>query len=422
MTNTITLTPEQSRAQDAVAAWLRDRSKPWFTIHGLAGTGKTSLARHFAAQQSGRVVYAAYTGKACDVLRKKGCSPVSTIHRLIYLPRADRNEELQRLQLELESCSDAAIERRLFRRIEELQTPKWCISHKSLLTGAALLILDECSMVNEPLARDLLSFGVPILVLGDPGQLPPIEGFGYFDAKPDFMLNEIHRQAAESPVIQLALKAREGRTLLAGNYGSSRVITRARVGLEEAIGVTQIVCGSNKARVALNIESRQLRRFSGIYPQKGERLICLRNNEKTGMLNGMMVDLTTDAGAPLPRDEFGEVIDLAQWEEDHGEPYVPVPIEECGPFVEFDTTEHGRFKAYKLNFTKPEAIRAMDFRKRAAADEFDWGWAITGHKAQGSQFESVLVYADLFKWDRDMFSRWLYTSITRAEDRVIVAL
>lgn len=391
---TITLTSEQASAQDAVAAWLRDRSKPWFTLHGLAGTGKSTLAKHFASMQNGRVVYAAYTGKACEVLRRKGCIPTFTIHRLIYLPQQDRNEELERLRTELTSNLDPATERRLFRRIEELQAPKWALSHKSPLIGASLLILDECSMVDERLARDLLSFKVPILVLGDPGQLPPIEGAGYFDAKPDFTLTEIHRQAAESPVIQLALKARRGEHLTSGSYGTSRVMSRAKLGRDEALGVAQIICGSNKARTALNVENRALRGFEGPWPRAGERLICLRNNEKTAMLNGMMVDLTTDAA----------------------------PLSDDSPFVEFEAGETGKLKAYKLCFTKPEAMRAMDYRKRAAADEFDYGWAITGHKSQGSQFESVLVYADMFKWDRDMFARWLYTAISRAEDRVIIAL
>lgn len=419
MTNAITLTPEQSHALDAVGDWLTRRELPFFTLHGLAGTGKTTLARYFASLQNGRVVYGAYTGKACDVLRKKGCFPVSTLHRLIYLPQSERSEELSKLQLELESCTDGAIERRLFKRIEELQKPKWALSHKSILNGAALLILDECSMVDEKLASDILEFKVPVLVLGDPGQLPPIEGTGYFDVKPDFMLTEIHRQAAESPIIQLAMRAREGRSLPPGDHGTSRVITRKKVGLEEALGVSQIICGLNRTRTALNTENRQLRGFSGPFPQKGERLICLRNNEKTAMLNGMMVDLTSDAEGVMPRDAEGYVPHEG---EDVVETSAPPPIDPDSPFIEFETAEHGRLKSYKLNFTKPDAIKAMSYSKRAAADEFDWGWAVTCHKAQGSQWPSVLVYADGFKWDRELYARWLYTALTRAEEKVIVAL
>lgn len=397
----ITLTPEQSRANDAVGEWLTKAEKPWFTIHGYAGTGKTSLAKHFASQQSGRVIYAAYTGKACDVLRKKGCDPVSTIHRLVYLPMNERQDEIAELQAKLSAGVSPDEERRIYRRLEQLQSPRWTISFKSPLIGASLLVLDECSMVDEKLANDLLSFRVPILVLGDPGQLPPIEGSGFFDAQADFMLEEVHRQAAESPVIQLAMKARLGKSLPYGVYGDSRVITRAKVGLEEALGVSQIICGGNKTRVVLNQENRKLRKFNGPLPLNGERLICLRNNEKTSMLNGMMVDLTSDA---LPgRDATGERV-------------------EDSPFVEFETKDNGTLRAYRLNFTKPEAVKAMDYRKRAAADEFDYGYAITGHKSQGSSWPSVLVYADLFRWDRDLFARWCYTALTRAEDRVILAL
>lgn len=413
---TITLTFEQSRCADAVNEWLKDPSrKPWFTIHGYAGSGKTSLAKHFAEQQSGRVVYAAYTGKAAGVLAKKGCTPAMTIHRMLYLPQSERNEELIELQKKLDAGVDPSTERRLFKRIEELQAPKWALSHKSPLIGASLLVLDECSMVDSMLARDILSFKIPVLVLGDPGQLPPIDGAGYFDQTCDFMLTEVHRQAAESPVIRLAMQARDGRSLALGKYGSSRVISKSKVGREEALEVAQIICGLNRTRVVLNNENRALRGFEGPYPRAGERLICLRNNQKTGMLNGTMVDLTTNAMPPLVAAE-----DIVDFDEGPDVPLTP-EYDHDSPFIYFDTAEHGRLKAYKLCFTKPEAIKAMDYRKRAAADEVDYGWTISCHKAQGSQFESVLVYNE-FTWDRDLHKRWLYTACTRAEDRVIIAL
>lgn len=341
-------------------------------------------------------MFAAFSGKACDVLRRKG-SPAQTIHSLIYLPTSERSEELETLRAELDTDpppSDAR-ERKILARIEQLSSPKFAVRprDRSPLTGASLLVLDECSMVSESIARDLLSFEVPILVLGDPGQLPPIEGAGYFDSKADFTLTEIHRQAAESPVIQLAMAAREGRPLRSGAHGSSYVTSRARINESLALGVSQIVCGSNKARAELNTENRKLRGFSGTFPQAGERLICLRNNAKTGVFNGQIFETTGDA-----------------YEDPSSPSMLVIP------------TAEQEFRAYKLCFTKPEALKAMPYGKRAAADDFDFAWALTGHKSQGSQWESVMVWADQFRWDRDLYNRWLYTACTRAEERVVVAL
>lgn len=390
---TITLTSEQSRAQDAVAAWLRDRPKPWFTLHGPAGSGKSSIAEHLVALQDGRTVAATFSGKAASVLRKKGFPGASTIHRLIYAPIAERNEELIDLRKKLETCTDTAEERRLMRRIEDLSAPKFTLKapEKCLLTGASLLVLDECSMVGSDLARDLLSFNVPILVLGDPYQLPPIEGGGYFDAKSDFALTEIHRQAAESPVIQLATAAREGRQLKPGRYGDSMVTHRSKVTPDLALGVSQILSCSNKARIALNVENRVLRGFEGQWPRKGERLICLRNNPNSEILNGDQIELNADA-------------------EDDGEATLKLH------------TADRTYRVYKLCFTNPERLKAMPYNKRAACDEFDFAYCTTIHKFQGSQAPSVLLWDDLWSWDKEMQKRSRYTGLTRAEDRVIVAL
>lgn len=389
----ITLTVEQSRAQDAVGAWLKSCDKPFFTIHGAAGVGKTSLAKAFTALQSGRVLAAAYSGKAASVLRKKGFPAASTIHSLLYAPLSERNEELTQLRRDLEICSDDSKSRRLIARIEKLSAPTFVLKapEKSALTGASLLVLDECSMVGPDLASDLLSFKVPILVLGDPYQLPPIEGGGYFDRAPDFMLTEVHRQAKESPVIQLATRAREGLPLTAGMFGTSRVIRRAQINAEAALGVAQILSCSNRARIELNAENRKLRGFEGPWPRKGERLICLRNNPQTGILNGDQIELSADA-------------------EEHSDAILSLP-----------TTDR-IYKAYKLCFSHPERLKAMPYSKRAAVDEFDYAYCCTIHKFQGSQAPSILMWDDLWAWKPEMQRKSRYTGITRAEDRVIIAL
>ena len=174
--------PQQDRALKEIAAWLKSGRPQIFRLFGYAGTGKTTLARHIAEGIDGETVFAAYTGKAALVLRNKGCTDARTIHSLIYRAQ-DLDEEV----------------------------PSFVINEQSPANDAALIIIDECSMVDEELGRDLLSFGRPVLVLGDPAQLPPVKGGGFFtEAEPDFMLTEVHRQAADNPIVRMSMIVREG--------------------------------------------------------------------------------------------------------------------------------------------------------------------------------------------------------------------
>ncbi len=169
-------TREQAEAIDGVGRWLKRGEPQVFRLFGYAGVGKTTLARHVAEAADGETAFAAFTGKAAMVMRAHGCPGATTIHALIY--RASEG-------------ADGA--------------PTFTINEDGPASRASLIVIDECSMVDAELARDLLSFGKPILVLGDPFQLPPVKGGGYFtDAAPDVMLTEIHRQAEDNPIIRLA--------------------------------------------------------------------------------------------------------------------------------------------------------------------------------------------------------------------------
>src|SRR5258705_11374511 len=195
--------PEQDAALKAVADWMKEkpgrgRAPLIFRLFGYAGTGKTTLARHIAESVDGKVLFAAFTGKAALVMRSKGCQGATTIHSLIYRP--------------LESSVD---------------TPSFALWDGSPASKAKLIVIDECSMVDADLGRDLQSFGVPLLVLGDPAQLPPIQGGGFFtDAEPDAMLTEVHRQAQNDPIVRMSMDIREGRELEIGRQGESEVVSR----------------------------------------------------------------------------------------------------------------------------------------------------------------------------------------------------
>ena len=152
---------QQDEALKAVLDWLKAGRTPVFRLFGYAGTGKTTLAKHFAEHIDGDVLFAAFTGKAAQVLRSRGASNTKTIHSLIYRPRGEES-------VEDEETGKTSI------------APMFSINRQSPVAKAALIVIDECSMVDEALGRDLMSFGTPILVLGDPGQLPPVSGRGFF--------------------------------------------------------------------------------------------------------------------------------------------------------------------------------------------------------------------------------------------------
>src|SRR6516165_8248612 len=213
-------TPHQNEALKSVADWLKSKpgtnSAPQvFRLFGYAGTGKTTLARHIADEADGEVKFAAFTGKAASVMRGKGCRGASTIHSLIYRARESGEE-----------------------------VPSFDLWDEAPASKAQLIIIDECSMVDAELGRDLLSFGAPILVLGDPAQLPPIQSGGFFTAaNPDAMLTEVHRQAQDDPIVRLSMDVRAGKRLIPGAYGLTQVVRRAELDPERVLNADQILVG-----------------------------------------------------------------------------------------------------------------------------------------------------------------------------------
>src|SRR5690348_5171342 len=211
--------PQQDDALRAVAAWLKAKpgrgdTPPLFRLFGYAGTGKTTLARHLAEHVDGKVAFAAFTGKAALVMRRKGCAAASTIHSLIYRARESGEE-----------------------------TPSFELWDEAPASKAKLIVIDECSMVDAELGRDLLSFGVPVLVLGDPAQLPPIQGGGFFtEAEPDAMLTEVHRQAADDPIVHLSMAVREGERVEPGRYGDSEVVRKSALDPERVLEIGRASC------------------------------------------------------------------------------------------------------------------------------------------------------------------------------------
>jgi exodeoxyribonuclease-5 len=315
----------------------------------------------------GKVLFAAFTGKAACVMRSKGCHSASTIHSLIYRARESGEE-----------------------------TPSFELWNDAPASKAKLIIIDECSMVDAELARDLMSFGVPLLVLGDPAQLPPISGGGYFtDAEPDAMLTEVHRQAQDDPIVRLSMEIRAGNPLTQGQYGETQVVRRDALDPKRVLDADQVLVGRNVTRRAYNARLRERRGFAEALPMAGDKLVCLRNNRRKGLFNG---GLWMVKERPKPRRQIIRM--HLKPDEDLGERLIKVSVRpEC--------------------FTG--AIEEFDWPQRKAYDEFDFGYVLTVHKAQGSQWDDVVLFDEsgAFPDNRD---RWLYTGVTRAAKRLTIVV
>jgi exodeoxyribonuclease-5 len=311
-------------------------------------------------------LYAAFTGKAAQVMRNKGCAGASTIHSLIY-KALDSEEE----QPSFELWADAPAAK------------------------AKLIVIDECSMVDADLGRDLMSFGVPLLVLGDPAQLPPVSGGGFFtNATPDVMLSEVHRQAQDDPIVRLSMQVRAGERLAPGQYGVSAVVTRADLDPQLVLAADQVLVGRNATRRAYNQRMRLRRGFAAELPEAGDKLVCLRNNRRKGLFNGSLWSVAA-RGAPRRR----AVKLTLNSDEGSRKPVKVSVLREC--------------------FTGD--IEQLEWLERKRFDEFDFGYVLTVHKAQGSQWDSVVLFDESFAFSEGR-ARWLYTGITRAAKRLTVVL
>jgi exodeoxyribonuclease V len=361
---------QQKQALKEVDKWFNEYhtskkpTKQIFKLFGWAGTGKTTLARHFAENlNEDEVAFAAFTGKAALVMRKNGCFNARTIHSLIYLAEQDK------------STGEITFK----------------LNKNSILNEVKLIIIDECSMVDEEIAKDLLYFNKPILVLGDPGQLPPVNGTGYFTSgKPDFMLTEIHRQAKDNPIIYLATQIREGSMPDIGSYDESRVIDR--MNSRDVLNADQLLVGRNITRHEMNSKIRKLLKMDPDNPIVGDKLICLQNDKDLGIFNGGIFTINQILTSKYKTNFLYMNVDS----QDEDRPNIMVKVHKS--FL-MDDIEQPNWKTLK------------------GSQHFDYSYAISVHKAQGSQWGNVSILDESYCFREEKW-KWLYTAVTRASEKI----
>ena len=234
---------EQLAAMDAALAFLsRQSDRRHFGLHGLAGTGKTTVLAALARELPDAVLLSP-TSKAAGVLSRKTGRQVLTLHKALYVPEQTRSGV----------------------RFHNAVRPG------EFIDGIALL--DEASMVDRALAADLLETGLRVIACGDPGQLPPVRGEQFF-SEANFVLTEVRRQAKNSGIIREAHAVRAG--LPYADDGAFRIVDRGDTAVLDNADI--VLCWRNEIRHRLN---RFMRRRRGIPPQAplqaGEPLICLEN-------------------------------------------------------------------------------------------------------------------------------------------------
>jgi len=341
------LTAEQQIAVNTAIKTVKG-SRPLFRLGGYAGTGKTTVAKHIA-EGLDQGMFCAFTGKAAYRLKEKGLANTATIHRTIY---------------------DYDQQREKFIKKDEVEG-KW-------------FLIDEGSMISCDLWADVQSFGLPVVMLGDPGQLEPIGNDPRLMHEPDIVLEQIHRQAEGNGIIQFATDIRLDQYLKWKTYDDVEVTYGHTPTYKDLKWADIVICGRNGTRLKLNRIIRHQRGMNGLI-DKGEKIICLRNNIELGIFNGQILTVEKIL-------ESKKYTTKVKCVADDGETlYLPVLNKQFG--------------------CKPINIKSLghDSRQFAIAD---YGYAITCHKSQGSEWDKVLVIDEQCPlWDA---KRWRYTAITRA--------
>lgn len=382
------LSTDQAKALTAIGKWLKDQNEQYLTLGGYAGTGKTTLMAMLRQilhtnRPEMKVAFAAYTGKAALVLKKR-------LKEAMILQTKDSVSTLHSLMYNRKERKDGGV---YWEKRDEIKCD--------------LLIIDEASMVNEDIWQDALSFGKPILAVGDHGQLPPINSDFNLMAEPELRLDKIWRQAADSPIIQLATLARTTGNIPIGDYSYIvRKLDRANNETGDVIeeilhshnNDTMVLCGYNNTRLRLNSHVRQLKGYEKPEPQRNDVVVCLRNNHESGLVNG----------------QLGVIESITPADNDTGNLWWYM-------VADFDGQ---RFEGYvpREQFNTPTTMsRAPKRDKGELIGLFDFGYGLTVHKAQGSQAKRVLVFEERFgQMSDEDWRRWLYTAITRAEEELYI--
>lgn len=371
--------------------WKEDKkTQQVFEISGAAGTGKTTIVKSLIEElnlDTDEVMFMAFVGKAAMALSRTGLN-AKTIHSSIYY-RADVPKLNEKG--EVVTYMGRIVTKPVFRKKSRLND------------NIKLIVVDEAPMVNRQIGMDILSFGIPVIALGDLNQLPPIFGDYFFLKNPDHILTEIMRQKKDNPIIYLSHEIIKGNFPKPGVYGNNVLVTKKSYIDDEWYNRTDInICGKNKTREKINdIVRHKLIGIKRPEPVIGDKIICRQNvwdrciYDNIYLINGMIGYITD-----IDVEGFNKTF---MWIN-----FRPEFIEDSFDNIPLD------YKFLFLSQKEKESYIAKGIK-------FEYGYAITCHLAQGSQYKKVLIHNE-FLGDRNFYKKWLYTAITRAQEKAILLL
>lgn len=419
---TIKLNSQQEAAIREFRDWWKNRRlfQPIFYLAGYGGTGKSTILP-LLLEETGldletttypAVAPMAPTAKAALVMTKNfhraGYTGTfaRTIHHYLYVPfEDDFEDELAELEAETDPTIKARREFELARKLAKRKIGFSAGTGKRL-AEAELIVVDEGSMVGSKIASDLINTGLPILVMGDPGQLPPVnDTAGLTSGKPDVFLTDIRRQAKDNPIILFASLLREGQTVPPGEYDGKLFVYTAREA-EDRVEITdgrQIILGTHKRRWSL---TRGLRKLihnvdPDTPPLEGEPIIVKRNHKKyPHIVNGSLGTVSET---------------IQEWNLPTASATMDAKIEGV-PF--YGEVYSGLFQEHiygVAGYCASGPRATLEAQRRAV--HADWAYCITCHAAQGSQFEHPIVFdeSSVFREDR---LKWAYTAASRAQEKL----
>lgn len=386
------------------------------TLGGYAGTGKSTLIAEVrkSLPDNWRVAFCAFTGKATGVMKEKllkvnalnGNDIISTIHSLCYSVREDPETKQK-------------------------------VFHRRPYLDYNLIIVDEASMVNKDLFNDLRYYRIPLLFVGDHGQLPPISTDDFnLMSNPVIKLEEVHRFGEDSALLDLSIMARQGEDIPFKRFDEHVVKTNENDPIVNDFIMNNLgdfsngicLCATNNTRVDVN----QLIRLNyGIIsdiedkiPRLNDRVVCLRNNHSLAepIYNGM---LGTIRGLSMVK-QIEDAYSLSAVMDDgfiynglaNREPFGQMKYKEDGK--EFITVRELMQMKSKLTVFERKKLRKMG-SKKLYFDSFDFGYCLTVHKSQGSEWGNVMLFEEACgAWDDDYKRKWMYTAITRSNNNLLI--
>lgn len=373
-----------------------NHNEPYTVIAGYAGTGKSTLINFIIAalevNPEDEVAYITFTGKASEVLREKGCPNAMTAHKLLYYSKQMPNGKF-------------------------FYRPR-----PSLEKDYKVIVVDEVSMLPKDMWDLLLTHGIYVIACGDPFQIPPIDknqDNGILN-NPHIFLDEVMRQAKESDIICLSMDIREGKKINPFKGNDTQVFNKKDLCDGMYFWADQILVSTNKSRHDINSYIRDdLGR--GFEPEINDKVICLRNCWDT---------LSEKQCDPLINGSIGTISTMHMESID----YIIMGQKVAAPVLVTDLiTSNDEYKNLHIDYTalttgekffnpRQEYIIRKNKQNPELPIEFNFGYAITGHRAQGSQWNKVLVLEESFPFDKIEHARWLYTTVTRAAEKLTLIL